>query len=161
MLLDRPSVRHEERPFTMTANSIDRSRSDAETIRRHTRGFTLVELLVVVTLIGLLALMALPRFSRTRDKAYRAQMQTSLRTLVSAQEAYFTDNAAYTSNLANLTYDPTPMVTLSIEEVTGNGWSAKATHSKTPIECGLYLGAVSPVAGVPDNGNGVISCTAS
>ncbi len=125
-------------------------------------GFTLVELLVVVTLIGLLALMALPRFARTREKAYRAQMQTSLRTLVTAEEAYFEKTVSYTANLNDLEWDPTPLVTIQITDVSGNGWSAKATHQMTTIQCGVYVGAGTTMpAGIPDAGSGVISCTSS
>lgn len=122
-------------------------------------GFTLVELLVVVTLISLLAVMALPRYARTREKAYRSQMQTALKTLVSAQEAYFEENYAYSNDITQLEQSQTQWVTLVIVQVSGNGWSAKATHSKTPIECGVYLGTVAAVAGIPDLGDGVISCT--
>ena len=129
--------------------------------KRRLAGFTLVELLVVVTLIGILALISLPRFSRTREKAYRSQMQTALRTLVTAQEAYFDKNYQYSADIAGLDQSVTPMVTLQIAEVGGNGWSADAMHQMTTITCGLYVGPVSPIAGVPDAGEGVITCSAS
>jgi hypothetical protein len=89
-------------------------------------------------------------------------MQTALRTLVSAEEAYFETSYAYTTNLNDLEWDPTPLVTIQITEVSGNGWSAKATHQMTTIECGVYVGSgTAPPPGVPDSGNGVISCTSS
>lgn len=122
-------------------------------------GFTLIELLVIVTIIALLAVIALPRFARTRDKAYRSQMQTALRTLVSTQEAYFDDYLAYANNVSNLNYNVTPMVTLQIVQTAGNGWSAKATHQMTTSECMIYIGPVAPVGGIPDNGEGIISCS--
>jgi len=130
-------------------------------IRSSARGFTLIELLVVITIIGLLALISLPRFARTREKAYRSQMQTSLRTLVTAQEAYFENNMLYANDLSSLEHTSTPMVTIQIVETSGNGWSADATHDMTAIKCGLYVGPVSPIAGVPDDGDGVITCSAS
>jgi prepilin-type N-terminal cleavage/methylation domain-containing protein len=131
------------------------------TRRGRRRGFTLIELLVVVTIIGILALIALPRFARTREKAYRSQMQIDLRTLVTAQEAYFDETAAYAPNVGNLVFNMTDMVTVQIVETAGNGWSAKATHSKTAIECGVYMGTVSAVVGVPNNGDGIITCSAA
>ena len=129
--------------------------------RSNTRGFTLIELLVVVTIIGLLALISLPRFARTREKAYRAQMQTALRTLVTAQESYFDNNMLYADDLSSLKHSATPMVSIQIVETSGNGWSADATHDMTAIKCGLYVGPVSPISGVPDDGDGIISCSAT
>ncbi len=127
--------------------------------RNREGGFTLIELLVIVTIIALLAVIALPRYARTRDKAYRSQMQTALRTLVSTQEAYFDDYLAYANNISDLNYNVTPMVTLQIVQTAGNGWSGKATHQMTTSECMVYIGPVAAVAGIPDNGEGVISCS--
>lgn len=115
--------------------------------------------MVIVVIIALLAVIALPRFARTRDKAYRSQMQTALKTLVSTQEAYFDEYLAYADDIINLNYNETPMVTLEIVQTGGNGWSARATHQMTTAECGVYIGPVAPVAGVPDNGEGVVSCS--
>ena len=60
-------------------------------------GFTLIELLVVVAIIGLLAAIAIPQFSEYRARAYDARAESDLRNLVSAEEAYFTDNESYAS----------------------------------------------------------------
>jgi prepilin-type N-terminal cleavage/methylation domain-containing protein len=123
------------------------------------RGFTLIELMIVVTLIGLITMIALPRFSGAREKAHRAQAITDLRTLVSAQEAYWADNRAYADDIALLTeFNHTPEVVITILETTGNGWSAEVTHnSNADIKCGFYTGPVTPpvVAGIKE---GRIEC---
>lgn len=112
------------------------------------RGFTLVELLVVITLIGLIAAIALPRFSGTREKAHRAQAITDLRSLVTAQEAYWGDHRIYADDVSQLTeFNQTPQVVITIVETAGNGWSAQATHnSDSDIKCGFYTGPVTPPA---------------
>src|SRR2546429_3499938 len=64
------------------------------------RGFTLIELLIVVVIIGLLAAIAIPKFSNTKEKAYVAAMKSDLRNLATAEEAFFYDSAKYTTNFA-------------------------------------------------------------
>ena len=59
------------------------------------KGFTLIELLIVVVIIGILAAIAIPKFANTKEKAVLAGMKSDLRNLVTAQEAYFSDNQTY------------------------------------------------------------------
>ncbi len=55
-------------------------------------GFTLVELLVVMLILGLLAAIAIPSFFNQRDKARDADAKASVRTAQTAMETYATDN---------------------------------------------------------------------
>jgi type IV pilus assembly protein PilA len=55
-------------------------------------GFTLVELLVVMLILGLLAAIAIPAFFNQRDKAHDADAKTSAQTAQTAIETYATDN---------------------------------------------------------------------
>lgn len=59
------------------------------------KGFTLIELLIVVVIIGILAAIAIPKFSTTKDKAKLASIKTDLRNYMTAQEAYFDDKSLY------------------------------------------------------------------
>ena len=67
-------------------------------------GFTLVELLVVMLIIGLLAAIAIPAFFNQRNKANDASAKEAVRTVQTALETYATDNSgAYTgATVANL-----------------------------------------------------------
>ncbi|MBL7663403.1 type II secretion system protein [bacterium] len=65
-------------------------------------GFTLMELMVSITCIGILAAVALPTMEGYRIEARNAMAISNLRNLVTAQEAYFNDAARYSGSIAEL-----------------------------------------------------------
>ena len=96
---------------------------------RNTSGFTLIELMMTVVIVGLLAAIAVPQLSKTKDRAYMSAMRSDLRNLSTYEESYFYDNAVYSSDLAALGvlgFNPTTMVSLTVVEATASGWSNSA-----------------------------------
>lgn len=59
------------------------------------RGLTLIELLMVVTIIGVLSAIAVPQFYTYRQTAYDARAKSDLRNAANAQEAHFLINGDY------------------------------------------------------------------
>jgi type IV pilus assembly protein PilA len=121
------------------------------------RAFTLIELLIVVVIIGILAALAVPKFSYTKGHAYTARMKSDLRNLAVAQEGYFYQNGVYATSAAVLapSFVPSAGNTLTVVTASAAGWSATATSSNTPITCALFYG-VAAVA--PATADGVIAC---
>ena len=106
--------------------------------------FTLIELLIVVVIIGLLAVIAIPKFQSTKGKANAAALRSDLRNLVVAEEAYFYEKAVYTSDTAALKFRPSPGVIVTIATPAEGGWQATATHPLSyPLKCVVFSGAVA------------------
>lgn len=61
-------------------------------IRRNSKGFTLVEIMIVVAIIGLLAAIAVPNFVQARNSARRSSCINNLRLLDAAKEQYALEN---------------------------------------------------------------------
>jgi prepilin-type N-terminal cleavage/methylation domain-containing protein len=121
------------------------------------RGFTLIELLIVVVIIGILASIAIPKFGNTKEKAYLASMKSDLRNLATAEEAFLFDSLYYTTNLPALNgWQPSSGVTIVVNEATGGGWSATASHGISTKKCYLFYGSASPVGTATVEGR--ISC---
>jgi prepilin-type N-terminal cleavage/methylation domain-containing protein len=131
---------------------------------RDNKGFTLIELLIVVVIIGILAAIAIPKFSATREKAYFAAMKSDLKNLASQQEIYYADNYAYTSSTTDLAFTNSEGVNVTLSSVSTSGWAASATHSALGGSegCAIYYGtATAPTVGsATPSAPGEVACTA-
>lgn len=63
--------------------------------RRNEKGFTLVELMIVVVIIGILAAIAIPKFSNMIGKTKTAEAKTILGNIISLENTYWNTNSAY------------------------------------------------------------------
>src|SRR5438477_12605363 len=67
------------------------------------KGFTLIELMVVVLIIAILIAIAIPTFLGARQRAQDKQAQSNIRNALTTEKTYYVDNQAYTATAANLT----------------------------------------------------------
>ncbi len=127
---------------------------------RSEQGFTLIELLIVVVVIGILAAIAIPKFSSARENTFVATLKSDLKTLAIQQEVYHGSNLVFAGDVADTEAGVSEGVTITINENTGTGWAATATHTGLAGEqCGIYYGDAAAAGGSPGGSPGVVACT--
>lgn len=114
-------------------------------------GFTLIEIMIVIIVIGILAAIAILHLSPLKDKGYTTSLVEDLRNLETAEEAYFIEFATYTPALPSASYMPTTGNSYSITAATITGWSATASTSHAmataPSSCHIASGSAATTEG--------------
>jgi type IV pilus assembly protein PilA len=73
---------------------------------RKNKGFTLIELMIVVAIIGILAAIAVPNFLKFVAKTRRAEVKTNLEAIYKAELAYFGERDRYSDSLVVIRWEP-------------------------------------------------------
>lgn len=73
-------------------------------------GFTLVELMVVVAIIGILAAIAIPNFQKYQAKSRQTEAKLALASIYTAEKSYAVENSTFSQCLGDIGYEPTGSV---------------------------------------------------
>jgi prepilin-type N-terminal cleavage/methylation domain-containing protein len=133
------------------------------------RGFTLVELLVVVFVIGILAAIAIPRYMGSKDKAFVATMIADLHNASIYEEQYASENhAQYFSGTATADVpvegfraSKNVTVVLTATNILGSRiseFTAVARHTQSNESCELRSGIIACTTG-EDETSGIVPLT--
>jgi len=115
---------------------------------RH-KGVTLIELMIVVTIVAILGAIAYPSYQSQVRKSYRADAQSDLMQLASFMERYFTENNAYVDSGGNA-------VTLPFTTSPQDGTARyNIAFSPSPTQTAFTLRA-TPVSGGTNDGDGIL-----
>ena len=102
--------------------------------RNSKKGFTLIELMVVVIIVGILAAVAIPIYRSNIKKAAASEGAALLGAVLTAQKVYYAENSTYTSNKSDLNVETTGNKYFSdytLSGVSATGFTASTTGSGT------------------------------
>jgi len=114
------------------------------------QGFTLIEVMIVVAILGILSAIALPSYSEHVKKGKRTEAKVELLKIAQMQESYFAQNMSYAKDLSQLGFSANTIDTeTALYTITMGGvLPSSCDHTAaTPVSCTEYYVTATPKAG--------------
>jgi len=113
------------------------------------KGFTLVELMIVVAIIGILAAIAIPQYQSFTKKSKASEAKVILDAIVTSEIAYFAEQDEYTTSLSNLGSPElgAHYYSYAVSGVNATAFTATATPNATGTTAGLTSNWVISMSG--------------
>ena len=70
------------------------------------KGFTLIELMIVVAIIGILAALAIPNFIRFQARSKQSEVKANLKSVFTAEKSYYQEHDTYSSCIRKIGFSP-------------------------------------------------------
>ena len=133
-------------------------------MKNNKKGFTLIELMIVVAIIGILAAIAIPKFADLINKAKEGSTKGALSSVRSAIQVYYGDNEGWfpADSLACVTLNAKYIAEIPLAKMPGTGHGDSRTV--TPVSGGALADAAgwfyyNDTTAATTWGNFVVSCT--
>jgi len=124
------------------------------------RGFSLIELMIVVAIIAIISAFAYPSYQRYVIKTKRSVAQNALLQVADRQQQFFMDNKRFAADITNLGFPASPYVvddngtptvasdgdavySLTLSNVTATTWTATAAPLHAQLSRDTYCGSLS------------------
>lgn len=124
--------------------------------QKHAGGFTLIELMIVVAIVGIISAYAIPQYKQYVIRGNRAAAQSFMMTVASREKQYLLDARAYTSSLTTLGLNPPPA------EV-ANNYTISVCVDSAGVDCAtpsippFFEITANPISGRPQFEDGVLT----
>src|SRR4051812_38616194 len=107
------------------------------TSQRMASGFTLIELMIIVAIIGILASIAIPNFIKFQAKSKQSEAKTNLKAVFTAEKAYYGEKDAYNTSFGSIGFQPE----------SGNRYNYSVGGTKITQDTVRFPVVVSPASG--------------
>ena len=100
--------------------------------KKNDKGFTLIELMIVIAIIGILAAIAIPNFLNYMCKSKQAEAKTNLGEIAVLEESYYGEHNTYTNDTGDLGFETkgNARYTYTIPTANANAFTAQATSTR-------------------------------
>ena len=103
-------------------------------MRKHMRGVTLIELMIVVVILSVLVVVGYPQYQEFTNRAKRNEARAALLRLATNQERFYLNNNTFTTDMAQLGFSASPATTetgyyeVQVTAADANNFTATATY---------------------------------